>query len=255
MFLLLVLVLSTPFYLLNLFNIPTPLALPPSFLMILVPFVVALWMTRLGSKKYPVKNLFQPFVSLENKSHLLWLVLSILIMPLLALGMYSVSTFLAEDSLKLPSIALSALTVTAFLYFIGAIFEEVGWSMYATKRFLQKHSVLVTGLAIGLVWELWHVIPFISQGRSITWIIGQCLFGIAVRIIMVLIFSKTRYSLLPMLIIHASLNLWPDFLPGGLSSYNPMIMAILTWTAVVILLVINRDTSLSSDPTDDKIVS
>ena len=42
---------------------------------------------------------------------------------------------------------------------LGAgIFEELGWTGFATPRLLRKHGVLRTGVILGLVWATWHAL-------------------------------------------------------------------------------------------------
>jgi membrane protease YdiL (CAAX protease family) len=35
-------------------------------------------------------------------------------------------------------------------------FEEIGWTGFAARHLRSRHSILTTGLAIGLVWGAWH---------------------------------------------------------------------------------------------------
>ncbi len=219
----LVLAFSVPFYFLNLLDIPMPRGLPPSALMIVMPTIVAPVLTYQEHGVAGLKELLVPFGTVPNR----WLVVSILAVPALVGAMYAFAVFIGWEEFGPSALSLSSIPAVAVLYFFGAIPEELGWTMYATKPLLDRYGRLRAGVLIGTVWGLWHVVPFISQGRGWVWIVGQVGVGITLRIIMVTVFTRTRGALLPALILHASINLYPDMLPGGLNSYHPGILALL----------------------------
>ncbi|MFT3943939.1 MAG: CPBP family intramembrane metalloprotease [Ancrocorticia sp.] len=229
LFLVLVLVLSVPFYFLNLLDIPMPQGLPPSALMIAVPTIVALFLTYRERGVAGLNELFVPFGTAPNR----WLLFSILAVPTLVGAMYAITVLLGWEELGPSALSLSSIPAVAVLYFFGAIPEELGWTMYATKPLLDRYDRLRAGVLIGTVWGLWHVVPFMSQGRDWVWIVGQVGVSITLRIIMVTVFEHTQGALLPALILHASINLYPDMLPGGLNSYYPGILALLYVAAVM----------------------
>jgi membrane protease YdiL (CAAX protease family) len=41
------------------------------------------------------------------------------------------------------------------------IFEELGWTGFATPRLLERHGVLASGVLMGVLWSVWHF-PFFS---------------------------------------------------------------------------------------------
>ena len=239
LFLLLVILFSAPFYFLNLINFPTPLDLPPSFLMIIVPFTVALGMSYREGGSASIRRLFTPFAVLRGTSAGGWLAFSIVAVPALVLLMYLLSVLFYPDKLGAATRPPLSFPIIFGLYFVGAIPEEVGWTMYATKPLQERHDVFRSGFIIGVVWGLWHVIPFVWQGRSWWWIAAQVVFVIALRIIMGYAFAHTRGSLLPALILHTSINAYPEILPGGMDSYRPAILMFLGWMMVAILGALN----------------
>lgn len=237
LFLSLVLLCSIPFYALNVFDIPTPLNLPPSFIMIIVPLIVALVLAYQEAGKVGLKRLFTPFFTVKGK---LWTVFGLVAVPTLITLGYVVSVWLGLINplpWQLPGIG-TILFVLA-LYFIGAIPEEVGWTMYATKLLQAKYGVFLTGCIIGLVWELWHIIPFVSQGHDTLWIVGQVLFSVALRILMGYVFANTGRGLGLAVVMHTIANAFIEFLPGGVASYNPWMLAILGWATVAIVAKFN----------------
>lgn len=223
LFLALVLVLSVPFYFLNLLDFSMPQGLPPSVLMIAVPIILACVLAYRERGVAGLKELLVPFGSAPNR----WLLFSILAVPALISGMYAIAVLRGWEEIGPSALALPSIPAVAALYFFGAIPEEIGWTMYATKPLLERYGRLRAGALIGTVWGLWHVVPFISQGRDWVWIVGQVGVSITLRIIMVTVFEHTQGALLPALILHASINLYPDMLPRGLDSYYPGILALL----------------------------
>ena len=64
------------------------------------------------------------------------------------------------DNLQMKHLAL------LFLLYMGAFLEELGWTTYLTKDMQNKYGILKTGLIIGFVWGLWHLFPYLSQGKA-----------------------------------------------------------------------------------------
>lgn len=221
LYLVLVLGLSVPFYFLNLTRLPTPLGLPPSFLMIVVPLLVALGMAH---QEAGVRQLFIPFGLPRGTRSGRWLVFSILLVPTLVALMHLIGVLLGQGRPGMPPVSPPSLLAVAGLYLLGAIPEEVGWTMYATRPLQERHGPVLAGLVIGSAWGLWHAVPFVWQGRDWVWIVAQIGVSIVLRVIMGQVFAHTGGSLLPALIIHASINFYPELLPGGLGGYRPEIL-------------------------------
>jgi membrane protease YdiL (CAAX protease family) len=41
---------------------------------------------------------------------------------------------------------------------VTTILEEIGWMGFAAPRLRRRHSVLMTGLIVGVLWGLWHLL-------------------------------------------------------------------------------------------------
>lgn len=233
LFLVLVLVFSVPFYLLNLTSLPAPFDLPPSFLMIVVPLGVALILAR--RERGGVRALVEPFGVARKK--LGWLVFAILLVPALIAGMHAISALQASEEFGSPRLSLGTALVVFAVYFLGAIPEEVGWTMYATRPLQERFGPLVAGVIIGAVWGVWHVLPFMSQGRDWGWIAAQVAVSIVVRVIMGMVFARSGESLLPALLIHTSMNFYVELLPNGIADYRPDLVLVLAAVVVVGLVI------------------
>lgn len=94
---------------------------------------------------------------------------------------------------------------------LAGFFEEIGWTGLATRRLLQRHSVLRSGLLVGALWGLWHSLAgFIgsSPGQEPFWLAEFALYWVAVltvyRVLMTWVYSKTGSLLLAQLMHAAS---------------------------------------------------
>jgi membrane protease YdiL (CAAX protease family) len=108
---------------------------------------------------------------------------------------------------------LMAITIFVMLALItGPLSEELGWRGYLLPGFLAKWSPLKSSVIIGLLWGWWHTGPdfwqFIFEGK-----IGAFLYPIAITlgtlplsILFTWLFLKTRASLIPVMLFHASFN-------------------------------------------------
>lgn len=63
-----------------------------------------------------------------------------------------------------------------------------------------------SALIVGAVWRLWHVIPFAEMGRSVDWIVWQCLGAVATRIIIVWLFENAGQSVFIAVLFHTMIN-------------------------------------------------
>lgn len=78
----------------------------------------------------------------------------------------TVLTLSLVDPAFLPAIVTSDEKLRLLAMGIGSglvcpIFEEVGWTGFATPRLLERRGVLVSGIVMGVLWSLWHF-PFFA---------------------------------------------------------------------------------------------
>lgn len=129
-----------------------------------------------------------------------------------------------------PGTAWYLAPVLFLVYLVGAVFEEVGWTGYLTTPLVARFGVLGAGLFIGVVWQAWHAVPFVSMGRSWQWIAGQAVLGVLIRILIVLAYARGGRSLALACAIHAMVNTTQMY-PGGLLGWDP-------WPSVPGMLVV-----------------
>jgi uncharacterized protein len=92
-------------------------------------------------------------------------------------------------------------------FFVGALGEELGWSGYVTDPMQHRWNALHTGVALGLVGVLWHLVPLLEVHRSPSWIGWWCLYAVAARILIVWLYNNTGRSVFAVALFHATLNL------------------------------------------------
>lgn len=106
---------------------------------------------------------------------------------------------------------------------LGAgLFEELGWTGFATPALRRHHGVLGTGLGLGLLWALWHGLADWWGGASygplwslhfLEWVVALTSY----RLVMTWVYEQTGSLLLAQL-MHAAFTgsqalLWPSAPP------------------------------------------
>ena len=162
---------------------------------------------RVGVRWYAVALLTAPLVT---------------ILTLLALSLTSPAfvpaIVTAEDT---ASLLLSGIAVGL----IVPVFEELGWTGFATPTLRQRHGVLGTGLIMGLLWGAWHS-PLFAGSAASSGGIPPALFMAAMlfawlppyRVLMVWVYDRTQSVLVVMLmhmpIVVSQFVLTPEGISG-----------------------------------------
>lgn len=223
-FFLLVFALSLPFYLVGLtgWRMPGLAMLPLSALMGFVPMIAALiLLARCGGRAAAgrlMARLFEPI----SLSGLAWLALAIVIMPLVCVAEY---ILLQQMDVALPAVRFDsgrALFLFA-AFFVAAIGEELGWQGYAYDALRSRYSRLAAAMILGIVWAVWHVIPFMEIGRDGGWILWHSLAAVALRFLIVWLYEHAGRRVVIAVVFHAMINLsWAVFPEQG-SHYDPFV--------------------------------
>ena len=111
--------------------------------------------------------------------------------------------------------------------------EEVGWQGYAYPRLTTRHSALTAALIIGVVWALWHVMPFALMGRSAAWIVWHGAAMVLMRIIIVWLVVNAGQSLAVAVLFQMMSNsIWGVFKDFG-PWYDPKVMCMVLLAPVI----------------------
>ena len=115
--------------------------------------------------------------------------------------------------------------------------EETGWRGYALPRLLGLTGPLSASLLLGVVWAVWHLPLFWTEGSTLfeSSILVLFLRLPATSIIFTWLFQRTRGSLWIAILYHAALNLFGPS-PVADSLRLPIIGVAVHW-AVALLLI------------------
>jgi membrane protease YdiL (CAAX protease family) len=186
-----------------------------------------------------------------------WYAVAFLTAPLLVTTILLVLSL--TSSIFLPQILTSAdkvgLLLTGLLVGLieGGLMEELGWTGFAVPHLRLRYSVVTTGVIVGFLWGLWHILPtFWSSGNSsgtldLPLFLPTCFYYIGVlpayRILMVWVYDHTR-SLLVAILMHAILSastlfiLLPPAIGVQLMTYY-LILTTALWIAVAAVVMVN----------------
>lgn len=98
----------------------------------------------------------------------------------------------------------------------GGLLEEVGWTGFAVPRLRRSHGAVATGLTVGLLWGLWHLLIAFWAGGALTgddslaiYIAGFLAFYFGAlppfRVLMVWVYDRTE-SLPVAMLMHAGFS-------------------------------------------------
>jgi hypothetical protein len=101
-------------------------------------------------------------------------------------------------------LAVAPLLFAAF--FVGAVGEEVGWQGYAFDPMEARWGTAGAALLMGVLWALWHVIPYIEAGRPSAWIVWQCVNSVGLRALIVWLYIESGRSVFAVIVFHAMIT-------------------------------------------------
>lgn len=234
----LVFALSIPFWILGAtakdLTRSLPIKLPVSALMAVCPALAALLLVAKESGLRGAKILLNSVFDQAKIKDKKWYVLLIFLMPAITLLSYW-AIRVAGVSLPEAQMPLLATLVFSFVFFVGAIGEEMGWTGYVTDPLQRRWGPLGASIILGVVWAIWHIIPYTQAPQPPTWIVWQCLSTVLLRIIMVWLYNRAGKSLFAMVLFHATINVSLFLFPTYGSHYNPLVGTIFLLLTVAIV--------------------
>jgi len=130
--------------------------------------------------------------------------------------------------------------------------EEVGWTGFATSRLHLNHRLIASGLNLGIMWGLWHLLSNFIGSAEATGAVPLPLYLLVMlfsflppfRILMVWVYKHTG-SLLIGVLMHASLDaFWilsmPVAITGGERMAWYIVWAAVLWGLVAIVSVARK---------------
>jgi membrane protease YdiL (CAAX protease family) len=189
-----------------------------------------------------------------------WYAVALLTAPL---SMVAVLLALSLSSPEfLPGILTSDQKVTLLLMGIvgglaAGIFEELGWTGFVIPRMRLRHSVLATGLFVGVLWGVWHILVNVLAGNTMTGSLSLATYLPATllvllvgwlpayRMLMVWVYERTNGSLLVAMLMHASLtfstlSVAPLAISGAALVTYQLVFAAALWVVVGAVALANH---------------
>jgi membrane protease YdiL (CAAX protease family) len=222
--------------------------------MIVGPSVAGLLMTALVAGRAGLAALLSSLLRWRVSAR--WYAVALLTAPLLILAvllplaLFS-SEYLPAISTTGDKAALLMMGIMAGL--MAGIVEEIGWTGFAIPRLRLRHSMLATGLTVGLLWGAWHLLVYVwgsgDASGEFSWALFlptvPVFFGIlpAFRMLMVWVYDHTE-SLLVAMLMHVSLTASTQILmpaaigmPGFIYS---LILTAVLWVVVAVVVATQR---------------
>jgi hypothetical protein len=236
-FLVWVLVFSAPLWLAAVFIDATailPVQLPLSALQFLSVLVAALLVTRLA--RGSIRALLARAWDGGRIPRLPWRIGIWLLMPGVVSLAYAPALWSGARA-PAPPTPLAALPALLLVYALSALCEELGWTAIMTDELLGAgHTPTAAGVWTGLVWAVWHLIPFIQTGHAPAWVLWQSAFSIVFRVLMTQVYVRTGQSLFATIVLHATYNIAFSMLPSFGSGYDPALTLLVVLAPTVALM-------------------
>jgi membrane protease YdiL (CAAX protease family) len=118
-----------------------------------------------------------------------------------------------------PKFAAALATASLANFFTGPIAEEFGWRGYLLERLCRHWRPVMAGLVIGPIWAAWHIPLFYDNVVAhVQSALGYLTWVTAWSVVLAVIVTRARGSVLPSILGHWFLNALPPIffalLPG-----------------------------------------
>jgi uncharacterized protein len=182
-----------------------------------------------------VRRILSRVFDLRRIRKRIWYVPIIFLMPLIYLLTYGVVRLMGLPLPDEPFIPFLLVPLLFALFFVLAIGEQVGWTGYATDPLQDRWSALTTGIILGLVTAIWHLVPLIQMGRTPTWMAWWALGSISIQILTLWLYNNTGRSLFATIVFHAMFNVSYALFPNYGSHWDPAVAGVITAIVAVIV--------------------
>jgi membrane protease YdiL (CAAX protease family) len=212
-----------------------PINLPLSALMSALPLVAAGIVTHQEQEPGAVKALLRRAVDYRRIGDKRWYLPIFLLMPaIMFLSFWAMrgTGRPLPDSIRLP---LARAPLFFAVFFLFAVGEEVGWSGFATDSMVEGWGGLWAAIILGVIWAVWHLVPYLQTQHSAGWIFWQCLDSVALRILIVWIYLNTGGSVLAAELFHSMVNVGDFLFPNYGSHFDPFVTGVITWAVAIVV--------------------
>jgi membrane protease YdiL (CAAX protease family) len=137
---------------------------------------------------------------------------------------------------------LGLLAGTLMIFIFSMLFntEEFAWRGIALPRLQTRHNALVASLILSVPWLFFHLplVFKVGSSQSETSFFSYAIGMVATTILFTFLYNNTRGSLLPVWILHASMNTWTQIFSINSSAPNPVLDWTLTGVLVAFAIVV-----------------
>jgi hypothetical protein len=177
-----------------------------------------------------------------------WYAIALLTAPLLILAVLLALSLISPKYLPL----LYTSNDKAFLLWypiaaglITAIFEELGWTGFATETMLrQRHGVLSTGLNVGLFFAAWNFLVVFWSGAYFGTLSPAIFLLVALftwlptyRVLIVWVYARTGSLLVAILMFASLVAFWTSFTPQAALAGMPLAIFYIVLTAALWIVI------------------
>lgn len=156
-----------------------------------------------------------------------WYALSLLLYPVSILAILGMGLLLGTTRLEgftLPAL-FTAMAAPVVIYFVFALFEEVGWRGYLAPRVSEIDDRLPGYLVVGVIWASWHF-PYLTDlwdhtDESLLTLVPRFLLGVVIATV---VYGEIRLrvnSFWPAVLMHWSANTLANTLLSGFVIFAP----------------------------------
>ncbi|MGX1777612.1 CPBP family intramembrane glutamic endopeptidase [Nocardia brasiliensis] len=236
LFLALVTAMSLPFFVLGAFVDSVrvgALELPASAAMFLVPVLAAAFLVRRDEGRKAVWALLWRAFDYSAAPHKVWYLVAAGVPVVAGIAAYGLARGLDAVGGGVP-ISLAALPFVLIATLFSATCEELGWTGYATDPLQRRWGPVWAGIALGIYWAVWHLVPLAQVGHGFWWISGWFAGTVSGRVLIVWLHNRTGQGILAAILFHAMLNVTAVVTPDYGEPIVPILGgALLTLAAVL----------------------
>lgn len=232
-FFVLTFVLSLPPYLVAAL-VPQEMVMLTGLIIALAPITAALILAYRENRADGAKRLLKRCFDYKKITRRIWYAPIFFLMPvlfLLALGIM----ILMGESLPDPLFPIVAAPVAFLMFFIFALFEEIGWMGYTFDPMEERWNALVASVILGIIWATWHIPLYILSGQGPVRIAVQLTSLIGIRTLIVWIYNNTGKSVFATILIHAVYNVCTLMVTSFYTSLGHLITSIFVIITAVIV--------------------
>jgi len=181
-------------------------------LAVIAPISAALVLTYKKDGGSGVKKLLKRSFDYKRVKNKKWYWPTLLLMPLLFGLVFGVSSLFELELLPAP-IPIIATPVVLIIFFFSALCEQVGWMGYAFEPMCNRWGIIKSTILLGLIWGMWHLPLYIFSIQGLETIVAQVLAVVALRVLLVWLYSNTGKSVFIVILLHATYNVCMSVIP------------------------------------------